>query len=320
MNDLDLRAQAAAEGLRRSVDSADLKLASQVLGEPIPLFRRPLFAFAGGVAAAAAVLAVLFVGPFDPTTEDVVTAPTTVVTSVVEVTPTSVDPVEESEGTVNPPVDETMPAPASTSSSTSTSTTVADSEPPVLEITDPIDGFESEEARIEFRGITEPGARVYAGRYEAAVDEGGGWSIVLLLAPGENRARFVAVDGAGNETEAWVTVALVIPETTTTKPPEETTTTKADEEIGQAIEFKVYATYYESSATPPFEVYYGTGSPGTVVEFVSAYGTGRAEIGQDGTFETKVVFSEVPLGESFMVVVESSEGHRLEFPFKRIEG
>lgn len=317
MNDLDVRARAAAEGLRRSVDRTDLKLAQQVLGEPVPLLRRPLVAFAGGVAAAAAVLAVLFVGPFDPTTEDVVTAPTTVVTS--EATPTTIESVDESEGTVSPPVDGATPAPPSTSGSTST--TVADTEPPVLEITDPIDGFESEESRIEFRGITEPGARVYAGQYEASVDEGGAWSIVLLLSPGENRARFVAVDGAGNETEAWVTVTLVIPETTTTtKPIEETTTTKVDEGVEQAIEFKVFATYYESSASPPFEVYYGTGSPGTIVEFVSAYGTGRAEIGQDGTFEAKVVFSEVPLRESFTVVVESSEGHRLEFPFKRIEG
>ncbi len=319
MNDLDVRGRAAAEGLRRSVDRTDLKLAQQVLGEPVPLFRRALVAFAGGVAAAAAVLAVLLVGPFDPTTEDVVTAPTTTVTSVLEVSPTSIDPVDESEETVTPPVDEVTTAPSSTSSSTST--TVADTDPPVLQITDPVDGFESEDSRIEFRGITEPGARVYAGQYEATVDEGGEWSIVLLLSPGENRARFVAVDGAGNETEAWVTVTLVIPETTTTtKPTEETTTTKVDEEVEQTIEFKVFATYYESSASPPFEVYYGTGSPGTIVEFVSAYGTGRAEIGQDGTFEAKVVFSEVPLGESFTVVVESSEGHRLEFPFKRIEG
>lgn len=301
------------------MDSTDLKLMQQVMGEPVPLFRRPLVAFAGGVAAAAAVLAVLFVGPFDPTTEDVVTAPTTSVTSVVEVSPTSVGPVDESEGTVTAPVDDVTTEPSSTSSSTST--TVADTVPPVLEITDPVDGFESEESRIEFRGITEPGARVYAGQYEATVDEGGEWSIVLLLSPGENRARFVAVDGAGNETEAWVTVMLVIPETTsTTKPTEETTTTKVDEEVAPTLEFKVYATYHESSASPPFEVYYGTGAPGTVVEFVSAYGTGRTEIGQDGTFETKVVFSEAPLGESFTVVVESSRGHRLEFAFKRIEG
>ena len=65
-----------------------------------------------------------------------------------------------------------------------------------------------------------------SGPYEASVDDDGGWSIQLVLAPGPNGAVFTATDSAGNSTDERLVVYYEPADsTTTTTKPKSTTTT-----------------------------------------------------------------------------------------------
>jgi hypothetical protein len=312
MIDLDTRARSAANGLKASVASADLRLAS---APPGTVMSRPPWAmFAAGAAVAGAIVVATIVDL--PGIEKPVTA-TTVTTTAAEPTTTAV-PTPTTTATVPPGTS----APVVTAPET-TSTTI-DTTPPPITITDPADGTETEEPRITFRGTTEPGASVFAGDFEATVAADGTWSIVLLLSPGETTARFVAVDVAGNEASASVTVTPVVPdpETTTTKPKEPeatTTTTKPPGDDDVVAKFTASATFGVCAEIPPYDVYSGTGEPGTVVEIGSPYGSGRTEVGSDGRWEVKVFFPEAPIGKTFDVAVTDSLGRTASFGFTHTE-
>jgi hypothetical protein len=315
MIDLDARARAAADGLKASVGSADLRLAS---APPGTVTSRPpwaMFAAGAGVAAAIVVATVVDVPELEePVTATTVTTVTTTVpeaTTTVPTAPTSTVPTTPATG-----------APVATAPST-TATTL-DTTPPPITITDPADGTETEESRITFRGTTEPGASVFAGDFEATVAADGSWSIVLLLSPGETTARFVAVDAAGNEASASVTVTLIAPEpetTTTTKPkddPETTTTTKPAEQ--EVAPFTAVASFGVCAEVPPWDIYSGTGEPGTVVQVTSPYGSGSTVVGSNGTWEVKVFFPDAPIGKSFEVTVKDELGRKKGFGFTHTEG
>ena len=300
MNDLDTRGRQAAAAIRQAVRETPVGVTRVKRSRALP-------AFAGGALAAIASMAVAAViTPPEPTSVD------QPVTTVI-VTTTTLPPASTT--TVSPTTVTSAPAVAGVE------TTVAvDTEPPMIEIISPDDGFETTEERIEFRGITEPGARVFAGPYEADVTAGGEWSIVLILSEGENPARFVAVDKAGNESEAWVTVVLESPEETA-KPPETTVPTEPDKTTTTTVvevEFSAHASFGICSETPPYDVYYGTGTPGMVVEAGSEYGSGRTEVRSDGTWEMKVVFAEAPLGKAFTVNIGTSKGHSKSFSFEYV--
>ena len=156
---------------------------------------------------------------------------------------------------------------------------------------------------IEFRGTTEPGATVFAGQYQAYVDGEGNWSILLVLSPGANGARFVATDAAGNQAEARVTVHY--------DPPKPTTTTKAPEEI----EFTAHNVYGSCEETPPFDIYWGTAPPGTPIYVESEYGSGSTTANAEGEWEVKVYFPEAPAEKVFSVKVKNDEGKKFYFEF-----
>ena len=65
-----------------------------------------------------------------------------------------------------------------------TTTTTIDKVAPEIVILHPVDGQVFERKEVVFEGETEPGARVFAGDYEADVSETGAWRIVLHLYPG----------------------------------------------------------------------------------------------------------------------------------------
>jgi len=112
----------------------------------------------------------------------------------------------------------------STEQVTTTNAPKADTTPPAIQVLSPKDGATVTSRVIEFTGVTERGAEVFSGPFEAEVDNGE-WSINLVLAPGANGAAFTARDAAGNETTVRITVTYDAPDTTTTtKAP--TTTTK----------------------------------------------------------------------------------------------
>jgi len=258
---------------------------------------------AGLAGAAAAVLIVLAGAAITP-------SPTPEVAEVPVTEPTVPQPAPE---IVPPIVTETTDAPQPTTTVTTaapatTTTTVApDTTPPPLAITSPKDNEHFEIEVIEFRGTTEPGATVFAGQYEANVDGDGNWSIVLVLSPGANGARFTATDAVGNQSEATVTVHYDVP------PPTTTTTTKAPRE---EIKFTAYNVYGVCEDSPPWDVYWGTAPPGTPVYVESSYGSGSTTANENGDWEMKVHFPEAPGDTEFTVKVKDNQGNKVYFTFK----
>jgi hypothetical protein len=174
----------------------------------------------------------------------------------------------------------------------------------VISITSPADGEELKDKTVEFLGTTEPGARVFAGPYEAEVDADGTWRIVLILSEGANGARFVARDAAGNEGEARITV-YYSPESTTT-------TTKAEKEVA---EFTAFAKFGSCSEPEPYDIYYGTGEPGSTVYVESAYGSGATTVGAGGEWELQVFFTGLEAGQTIQVKAKDEYGRKKTFDF-----
>ncbi|MDX2467561.1 MAG: hypothetical protein QNL12_09615 [Acidimicrobiia bacterium] len=248
MTTLDARARSAAHSINAGIAEFTPAASFDAVVMRQQRWRTIQAGFAGAVAAALIVLVGIAV---TPSPDPQVAEPTITVPTIPIQDPEIVAPIP-------PPV--IVPADTTTTSTTavpvtSPPTTQADTTPPPLEITSPTQDEHFEIDKIEFRGTTEPGASVFAGKYEANVDDEGNWSIVLILSPGANGARFVAADPAGNQTEARVTVHFDVPEPTTT-------TTKAPKE---EIKFTAHNVYGFCEEEPPFDVYWGTAPPGTPI-------------------------------------------------------
>lgn len=294
---LDDRARRAADGLQRAVATVAID-ESRIPGVPRARSfgpgRSPGWSMAAGALAAALVIGGV----------SLVRAPE-VVAPVAEVDPTSVP------ATSVPVVTEPLPTTPVTVPPTTASappTTVVDTQPPLIEITFPKPGFVSEEKTITFEGRTERGASVHAGPYEATVAADGTWQITLILSEGSTTATFVAEDAAGNKASASVTVGYekpVVSTTTTEKP---------------VKEFSAYNTYGSCELDPPYDVYYGTGQPGTKIKVVSDYGSGSTIVGEGGGWELKVFFPEAPPGVPFVVNVSDAFGNKKSFEFVSLVG
>ncbi|MFO7549611.1 MAG: hypothetical protein R6X29_12190 [Acidimicrobiia bacterium] len=304
---LDDRARAASAGVRRTVAEADLRLLetgpTRRSGvDPTPAGR---WALAGATVAVVVVVG-LFAGP------SLLVAPAG---------PGVTAPQEAMDTTPLPPSTTSTPSvavPVAPSTTMAPPTTIADGVAPILEITDPVDGSVVEEQLVTFRGVTEPGARVFAGRYEADVASDGRWELALVLAPGTNTARFTATDAAGNVAEASVSVVYQAPATTTTTKPATTTTTKAPE--AKSAAFTAVSIYGSCAETPPYDDYEGTGEPGTTVWVGSAYGSATTQVHADGTWKVRVVFEGAPVGEAFEVKAKDELGRKVLLQFTALSG
>ncbi len=179
-----------------------------------------------------------------------------------------------------------------------------DTNPPDLQILHPVDGQVFETKEVVFEGVTEPGARVFAGQYEADVNDDGAWRIVLILSPGANHATLKAKDAAGNISQASVSVTYAVPEKEEPK-----------EEEPKEWEFSAYQAYGECSESPPYDVFYGTGKPGSTIWVLSEYGSGETEVNEHGEWEIKVFFPESPIGQGILVKVKDEFGHKQSFEF-----
>ncbi len=304
MTTLDARARSAAHAIHAGVAEFTPAASFDVVVVRQQRWRTLRAGFAGAAAAVLVVLAGIAIQP-SPTPEVAEPTPTTVVEPTIAPEPEVVPPVVQT--TNEPPETETTTTTTTTTTEAPTTTTVADTTPPPLTIVSPKNDEHFEIDVIEFNGITEPGATVFAGQYEANVDSAGNWSIVLILSPGANGARFVATDAAGNQTEARVTVHYDVPETTTT--------TKAPVE---EFEFTAHAVYGECEEEPPYDVYWGTAPPGTPIYVESEYGGGSTTANENGDWEIKVYFPESPVGKEFAVKVKDDKGQKFWFEFIRL--
>lgn len=302
MTTLDARARRAAHAINAGV--AEFTPAATFDAVVVRQQRWRTFQAAVAGAATAAVIVFVGIAATPSPTPEVADTPVTTVAPTLPPQPEVVPPVV---------VPTTTEAPAETTTTTTTeapppvtTTTVPpDTTPPPLEITSPKPDEHFEVDVIDFRGTTEPGAKVFAGQYEANVDGEGNWSIRLVLSPGANGARFIATDAAGNQSEARVTVHYDIPETTTEPP----------KDPPQEIEFTAHSVYGSCEENPPFDVYWGTASPGTPIYIESEFGSGVTEANSSGDWEIRVYFPEAPADKVFTVKVKDNKGNKKLFEF-----
>jgi len=189
------------------------------------------YPISGRVASAVLALAVAPMRAADLATS------TTIAVSEPSSTTTTDDDGESTTTVESTTTTESTDAPLTSTTQEATTTTAdeepaaatpsaADTSPPALQILSPKDGATVTSRVVEFSGVTERGAEVFSGPYEADTDEAGDWSLNLVLAPGKNGAAFTARDDAGNETTVRIVVTYDTPDatTTTTKAPSTTTT------------------------------------------------------------------------------------------------
>jgi len=291
--DLDTVARQAAENLKAAVETARLHHGSALV--PVPVRRRPglRLAIIAACLMLGSAVAVALVAESNPEP-----APIT--------TPTTTTPAPAVSQTVPVPV----PAPTQPAVVTTlppTTTMPADKTAPMLEITSPRNGAEVNKSKITIAGITEPGVILIMGERNVEVDEAGSWSTTLSLVKGANQIAFTARDAAGNVARAEITIRYVIVEPTTT-----TTTTVVEEHA----EFVASATFGVCTLTPPYDVYYGKGEPGSTVYVQSEYGSGTVEVNGEGHWEIQVFFPEAPAGQAFVVNVSDDLGREKTFEFK----
>ncbi|MFQ5967165.1 MAG: hypothetical protein ACE5MI_06090 [Acidimicrobiia bacterium] len=163
---------------------------------------------------------------------------------------------------------------------------------------------------VTFEGHVSADTHVFRGKYEADVkyypEEGFAvWRLALVLSAGEQRVAFEAVGPNG---ETATDSVLVIYEGPSEEP---------KEEPGK-YDFTAHQKFGECAETPPYDVFYGTGEPGTTVWVESAFGGGETTIGEKGKWDLKVKFYEAPCNEEIKVVLETSDGDRKEFGFVRV--
>ena len=168
-----------------------------------------------------------------------------------------------------------------------------DTTPPKLTITSPTNGAHFSERKLAYTGMTEPGARVFAGEWEADVFASGEWHVVLVLSAGKNVTTFTAKDQAGNRTKATVTAYL-----DATDPTDQT--------------FTAHQKYGTNSE--PWEKFSGTAAPGTKIELISKYGNARM-VTESGEWFLKLHFEGLKTATSIPIVLETSTGKRMEFTF-----
>ncbi len=163
-------------------------------------------------------------------------------------------------------------------------------EKPELAILYPENGAKVDDEKMVFEGNTTPGARVFAGKWEADVNDDGGWRIVLLLEPGTQTAKFRA-ESEGGVAEAAVTITRIVSD----KP---------------AYELVAHQEYGVCEAEVPYDVFWGETAPNAHVLVWSEYGSAETYANGDGQFEVRVEFPNAPYGQAFQVKVKSIDQKR----------
>ncbi len=189
-----------------------------------------------------------------------------------------------------------------------------DTTPPGFEILSPANGTHFDNKVVTFEGYVEPGSTVTRGQFSAQVD-GEHWRIALVLSPGKNIVGFVATDAAGNKADDSVTLYYDPPKAEEEDEKED----GGDDEPG-FVEFSANQKYGSCGENPPYDVLFGTATPGTKIWIESPYGGTSTKANGDGQWSAKVTFWEAPVGKTFEVVIESSEGDRKVFAFTHTGG
>jgi len=183
----------------------------------------------------------------------------------------------------------------------------ADTDPPDLVILHPENEQHFDKKEVVFEGKTEPGAEVWAGKYQAETDAEGNWRIVLLLTnDGWNSAAFKAKDAAGNIAHASVKAYYDAPEKE-----------ESPKEEPKEHDFSAHQKYGSCGEDPPYDKWTGTGTPGTEIWIGNDWGHGTTTIPESGKWHLKVTFGDMPCG-THQVVLETNDGDRKVYEFTRV--
>lgn len=189
-----------------------------------------------------------------------------------------------------------------------------------FEITFPQPDARFTEQYVTFRGTAPVGWTVTAAGFAATHDGKGNWSIGLVLTPGPNKATLYATspDGA-TVREASVTAHYDVPGPS---PSAASGGTGGNEEAvdRRTGAFTANNKYGTVEGKKPRDVYWGTGHPGDTIKVTSPYGSGQTRVGEKGTWDLRVSFSDVPIGETFSVAVQAASGGEASFTFTVLAG
>jgi len=82
--------------------------------------------------------------------------------------------------------------------------------------------------------------------------------------------------------------------------------------------FRAEQMYGTCAEDPPYDVFFGTGTPGHTVKVSSDYGSGVTTINDEGAFEIQVFFETAPLDVPISVTVKDKDtGESFVFEFVR---
>ncbi|HUO45629.1 MAG TPA: hypothetical protein VM470_02220, partial [Acidimicrobiia bacterium] len=106
---------------------------------------------------------------------------------------------------------------------------------------------------------------------------------------------------------ATVTVHHVVP------PPSSTTSTVAVKK--EVAAFEAHAKFGFCSESAPYDVYYGTGEPGSKVQVHSEHGQGSVMVNDQGQWELTVFFAGLEPEQTIPVKVFDDLGRKKTFEF-----
>jgi hypothetical protein len=86
------------------------------------------------------------------------------------------------------------------------------------------------------------------------------------------------------------------------------------------VAFTANQKYGECGEAVPYDVFWGTATPGAEVWVESPYGSESTLADESGHWEIKVEFPTAPAGTLFEVAVESSDGGMAWFTFVNVGG
>jgi hypothetical protein len=164
-------------------------------------------------------------------------------------------------------------------------------------ITSPGPETETDAATIVVSGEATPGLDLKVGGIPTPVAADGRWSQTVPLVGGWNEIWAKGyVDGTK---VAYDTVGVhrLIPET---------------------VDFTSNQQWGTCSENPPYDVFWGTATPGHQVKVWSEYGSKTVTVGESGTWEAKVYFEGAPAGTAVDVIVKNlatGEGHSHTFMY-----
>ncbi len=156
----------------------------------------------------------------------------------------------------------------------------------------------------KFYGTGTPGDTIWAvseyGEAQTTVESNGEWFVKLHFSddvPPNDEIKVVIESSRGDRAEFWY-VWIV--------------------EEDKEIEFTANQKYGSCDAEIPYDKFWGTAQPGATIWVESPYGGGTTTAGEDGSWDIQVDFPEAPFGETFTVVIESSDDGRATFSFIRL--